>query len=128
MLSQKSPMLTAHRPSFPTCLFHPRRVNLFYHLDSPSTASLPYLRLQEQTRPEVSSSMAVTGFFPRALSFLYALSHLEGVSHRPTCLMQSRTACHIKHREIGQRLPKNQFNNRGIVSQIWFRDCTRVIL
>jgi hypothetical protein len=46
-------MLTAHRPSFPTCLFHPRRVHLLCHLDSPSVASLPYLGLQEQTGPEV---------------------------------------------------------------------------
>ena len=53
-LSQESPMLTAHRPSFPTCLFHPRRVHLLYHLDSPSAASLPYLGLQEQTGPEFS--------------------------------------------------------------------------
>ena len=53
MLSQESPMLTAHRPSFPTCLFHPRRVLLLCYLDSPSTANLPYLGLQEQTAPEV---------------------------------------------------------------------------
>jgi hypothetical protein len=52
--SQESPTLTAHRPSFPTCLFHPRRVHLLCHLDSPSAASLPYLGLQEQTGPEVS--------------------------------------------------------------------------
>jgi hypothetical protein len=51
---QESPTLTAHRPSFPTCLFHPRRVHLLCHLDSPSAASLPYLGLQEQTGPEVS--------------------------------------------------------------------------
>jgi hypothetical protein len=54
MLSQESPTLTAHRPSFPTCLFHPRRVHLLCHLDSPSAASLPYLGLQEQTGPKVS--------------------------------------------------------------------------
>jgi hypothetical protein len=54
MLSQESPTLTAHSPSFPTCLFHPRRVHLLCHLDSPSAASLPYLGLQEQTGPEVS--------------------------------------------------------------------------
>jgi hypothetical protein len=54
MLSQESPTLTAHRPSFPTCLFHPRRMHLLCHLDSPSAANLPYLRLQEQTEPEVS--------------------------------------------------------------------------
>jgi hypothetical protein len=46
--------LTAHRPSFPTCLFHPRRVHLLCHLDSPSAASLPYLGLQEQAGPEFS--------------------------------------------------------------------------
>jgi hypothetical protein len=47
-------MLTAHRPSFPTCLFHPRRVHLLCHLDSPLAASLPYLGLQEQIGPEFS--------------------------------------------------------------------------
>jgi hypothetical protein len=47
-------MLTAHRPSFPTCLFHPRRVHLLCHLDSPSATSLPYLGLQEQAGPEFS--------------------------------------------------------------------------
>ena len=76
-ISQESPTLTAHRPSFPTCLFHPRRVHLLCHLDSPSAASLPYLGLQEQTGPEVSSSMAATGFLLGVLSFLCALSHLE---------------------------------------------------
>jgi hypothetical protein len=73
-------------------MFHPRRVHLLCHLDSPSAASLPYLGLQEQTGPEVSGSVAATGFLPRALSFLCALSHLEGVAHRPTSLTQSRTA------------------------------------
>jgi hypothetical protein len=47
-------MLTAHKPSFPTCLLHPRGVHLLCHLDSPSTASPPYLGLQEHTGPEVS--------------------------------------------------------------------------
>jgi hypothetical protein len=47
-------MLTAHRPSFPTCLFHPRSIHLLCHLDSPSAANLPYLGLQEQAGPEVS--------------------------------------------------------------------------
>jgi hypothetical protein len=47
-------MLTAHRLSFPTCLFHPRSMHLLCHLDSPSTANLPCLGLQQQTGPEVS--------------------------------------------------------------------------
>jgi hypothetical protein len=47
-------MLTAHRLSFPTCLFHPRSIHLLCHLDSPSAANLPCLGLQQQTRPEVS--------------------------------------------------------------------------
>jgi hypothetical protein len=47
-------MLTAHRPSFPTCLFHPRSIHLLCHLDSPSAANLPCLGLQEQVGPEVS--------------------------------------------------------------------------
>jgi hypothetical protein len=54
MLYQESPMLTAHRPSFPTCMFHPRGMHLLCHLDSPSFSNLPYLGLQEQTRLEVS--------------------------------------------------------------------------
>jgi hypothetical protein len=47
-------MLTAHRPSFPTCLLHPRSIHLLCHLDSPSAANLPCLGLQQQTGPEVS--------------------------------------------------------------------------
>jgi hypothetical protein len=47
-------MLTAHRLSFPTCLFHPRSIHLLCHLDSPSAANLPCLGLQQQTGPEVS--------------------------------------------------------------------------
>jgi hypothetical protein len=47
-------MLTAHRLSFPTCLFHPRSIHLLCHLDSPSVANLPCLGLQQQTGPEVS--------------------------------------------------------------------------
>jgi hypothetical protein len=47
-------MLTAHRLSFPTCLFHPRSIHLLCHLDSPSAANLPCLGLQQQTGLEVS--------------------------------------------------------------------------
>jgi hypothetical protein len=47
-------MLTAHRLSFPTCLFHPRSMYLLCHLDSSSIANLPCLGLQQQTGPEVS--------------------------------------------------------------------------
>jgi hypothetical protein len=47
-------MLTAHRLSFPTCLFHPRSIHLLCHLDSPSAANLPCLGFQQQTGPEVS--------------------------------------------------------------------------
>jgi hypothetical protein len=47
-------MPTAHRLSFPTCLFHPRSIHLLCHLDSPSAANLPCLGLQQQTRPEIS--------------------------------------------------------------------------
>jgi hypothetical protein len=50
-------MLTSHRPSFPTCLFHPRRIQLLCHLESPSAANLPCLGLQEQARPEVSRAL-----------------------------------------------------------------------
>ena len=54
ILSQEPLMLTAHRPSFPTCLFHPRSIHLLYHLDSPSAANLPCLGLQEEAGQEVS--------------------------------------------------------------------------
>jgi hypothetical protein len=46
-------MLTAHRPSFRTCMFHPRSIHLLCHLDIPSAANLPCLGLQEQARLEV---------------------------------------------------------------------------
>ena len=46
-------MLTTHRRSFPTCLFHPRSILLLCHLDSPSAANLPCLGLQQQTELEV---------------------------------------------------------------------------
>jgi hypothetical protein len=47
-------MLISHRPSFPTCLFHPRSIHLLCHLNSPSDANLPCLGLQEQAGLEVS--------------------------------------------------------------------------
>ena len=47
-------MLTAHKLSFPTCLFHPKSIHLLYHLDSPSATNLPFLGFQQQTGPEVS--------------------------------------------------------------------------
>jgi hypothetical protein len=78
--------------------------------------TLGYRNRLDQKYP---GSVVATGFLPRALSFLYALSHLEGVAHRPTSLMQSRTACHNKHREYGHRLPKNQFNSHRMFS--WSR-------
>jgi hypothetical protein len=92
ILSQESPTLTAHRPSFPTCLFHPRRVHLLCHLDSPSAASLPYLGLQEQTGPEVSG--LCSSYRVPSRSSLLPLRTLSpgGVAHRPTSLTQSRTA------------------------------------
>jgi hypothetical protein len=84
-------MLTAHRPSFPTCLFHPRRVHLLCHLDSPSAASLPYLGLQEQTGPEVSGLYG--SYRVPSRSSLLPLRTLSpgGVAHRPTSLTQSST-------------------------------------
>jgi hypothetical protein len=47
-------MLTTHRVSFPTCLFHPMSIHLLYHLYSPSVANLPCLVLQQQIGPKVS--------------------------------------------------------------------------
>jgi hypothetical protein len=107
MLSQESPTLTAHRPSFPTCLFHPRRVHLLCHLDSPSAASLPYLGLQEQTGPEVSGFCS--SYRVPSRSSLLPLRTLSpgGVAHRPTSLTQSSTAW--PQQPTGknrQRLPK----------------------
>jgi hypothetical protein len=61
--------------------------------------------------------LQLQGFLSRALSFLCALSHLEGVAHRPTSLTQSRTARHNKHRENGHRLPKNQFSSHRMFSR-----------
>jgi hypothetical protein len=92
MLSQESPTLTAHRPSFPTCLFHPRRMHLLCHLDSPSAANLPYLGLQEQTGPEVSGLYG--SYRVPSRSSLLPLRTLSpgGVAHRPTSLTQSSTA------------------------------------
>jgi hypothetical protein len=66
--------------------------------------------------------VAATGFLPGALSFLWALSHLEGVAHKPTSLTQSKTACHNKHRENGYRLPKNQFNSHWMFSRSRFQN------
>jgi hypothetical protein len=93
-------MPTAHRLSFPTCLSHPRSIHLLCHLDSPSAANLPCLGLQQQTGPEILSSVAATGFLPGALSFLRALSHLERVAHRlgKTCLFNNN---HLPHLERG---------------------------
>jgi hypothetical protein len=47
-------MITAHKPSFLPCMFHPRSIHLLCHLDSPSAANLPCLGLQQQTEPKVS--------------------------------------------------------------------------
>jgi hypothetical protein len=92
MLSQESPTLTAHRPSFPTCLFHPRRMHLLCHLDSPSATNLPYLGLQEQTGPEVSGLYGTYRVPSRSsLLPLHTLSP-GGVAHRPTSLTHSITA------------------------------------
>jgi hypothetical protein len=51
------------------------------------------LTLGYRNRPDRKSpgSMAATGFLLGVLSSLYALSHIEGVAHRPTSLMQSST-------------------------------------
>jgi hypothetical protein len=90
-------MLTAHRPSFPTCLFHPRSIHLLCHLDSPSAANLPCLGLQQQTDWKSLGSVAATGFIPRVLSFLCALSHLERDAHRPNHLfIQPQTPSHLE--------------------------------
>jgi hypothetical protein len=68
--------------------------------------------------------VAAIGFLPGALSFLCALSHLEGVAHRPIILTQSRNACHKKHMENGHRLPKNQFSSHRMFSRSIFQNRT----
>ena len=73
-------MLTAHIPSFPTCLFHPRSRHLLCLLDSPSTANLPCLGLQQQTRPEVSG-LYVSYKVPSRSSLL------------PLCILSPREKC-----------------------------------
>jgi hypothetical protein len=85
-------MLTAHRPSFPTCLFHPRRVHLLCHLDSPSATSLPYLGLQEQAGPEFSGLHGSYRVPSRSPLLPLRTSSPGGVAHRPTSLTQLSTA------------------------------------
>ena len=55
---------------------------------------LSSLALGYNNRPDQKSPgfVAATGFLPGVLSFLYALSHLERISHRPTRHTQSSTA------------------------------------
>jgi hypothetical protein len=85
----------------------------------PISLALGYRNRQGWKSP---GSVEATGFVPRALSFLFTLSHLEGVAHRPTSLMQSRTMCHNKHRENGHRLPKYQFNSHRMFSRSRFQN------
>ena len=92
MLSQESPTLIAHIPSFPTCLFHPRRVHLLCQPDSPSAANLPYLGLQEQTGPEFSGLYGSYRVPSRSSLLPLRTSSPGGVAHRPTSLTQSSTA------------------------------------
>jgi hypothetical protein len=49
----------------------------------PVSLTLGYRNIPDQ---KSLGSVASTGFLPRALSFLCALSHLEGVANRPTSL------------------------------------------
>jgi hypothetical protein len=80
-------MLTVHRLSFPTCLFHPRSIHLLCHLDSPSAANLPCLGLQQQTGPEVSELCGSYRVPSRSsLLPLRTLSPGERVAHRPNHL------------------------------------------
>jgi hypothetical protein len=116
ILSQESPTLTAHRPSFPTCLFHSRRVHLLCHLDSPSAASLPYLGLQEQTRPEVSGFCS--SYRVPSRSSLLPLRTLSpgGVTHRPTSLTQSSTAWPQQPMGKTDKGFPNQFSSHRMIS------------
>jgi hypothetical protein len=103
-LSQESPTLTAHRPSFPTCLFHPRRVHLLCHLDSPSAASLPYLGLQEQAGPEFSGLYGSYRDFsqefssPSAHSLTWRSRSQANKPHAVQCC--AVTTIHRKHRQM----------------------------
>jgi hypothetical protein len=123
MLSQESPTLTAHRPSFPTCLFHPRRMHLLCHLDSPSAANLPYLGLQEQTGPEVSG---LYGSYrvPSRSSLLPLRTLSPGGSRSQANKPHAVQYCVVSTipRENRHRLSKNWFGNHRMASQSRLRN------
>jgi hypothetical protein len=123
MLSQESPTLTAHRPSFPTCLFHPRRMHLLCHLDSPSATNLPYLGLQEQTRPEVSG---LYGSYrvPSRSSLLPLRTLSPGESRSQAKKPHAVQYCVVSTipRENRHRPYKKWFGNHRMASQSWLRN------
>jgi hypothetical protein len=101
-------MLTVHRPSFPTCLFHPRRIHLLCHLDSPSTANLPCLGLQEQAGPEVSELCgSYRGSFQESSpSFAHSLTWRESLTSQQPVLPTSITSLTWRERcTTGQQDP-----------------------
>jgi hypothetical protein len=127
MLSQESPTLTTHRPSSPTCMFHPRRMRPLCHLDSPSATNLPYLGLQEQTGPEVSG---LYGSYrvPSRSSLLPLRTLSPGGSRSHANKPHAVQYCVVSTipRENRHRIPKNWFGNHMMDSQSWLqnRECS----
>jgi hypothetical protein len=90
------------------------------------------------------SSVSATGFLPRVLSFLFALSHLERITHRPNNLffqLQSPLSPRESAVQTGQQAThsptlrghnnqwgenrhglSNRLNNVRMVSQLWLWD------
>jgi hypothetical protein len=123
MLSQESPTLNAHRPSFPTCPFHPRRMHLLCHLDSPSAANLPYLGLQEQTGPEVSGLYG--SYRVPSRSSLLPLHTLSPRGSRSQANKPHEVQYYVVStisRENRHRISKNGFGNHRMASQSRLRN------
>jgi hypothetical protein len=119
-------MLTTHRRSFPTCLFHPRSIHLLCHLDSPSAANLPCLGLQQQTGPEVSELCGSYRVPSRSsLLPLRTLSPGENRSqaNKPQSPLSVQYCCGHNNPwgKQTQAFP-NWFNNHRMVSRSQLRD------
>jgi hypothetical protein len=96
-------------------------VHLLCHLDSPSTTSLPYLGLQEQTGPEFSGLYG--SYRVPSRSSLLPLRTLSpgGVAHRPTSLTQSSTAWSQQPTGNTDKGFPKRFSNHRMISRDDFR-------
>ena len=120
-------MLTSHRLSFPTCMFHPMSIHLLCHLDSPLAANLPCLGLQQPTGPEVSE---LYGSYrvPSRSSLLPLRTLSPGGSRSQANKPHVVQYCVVstipwKNRH---RPSKNWFDNHMMASQSWLqnRECS----